>query len=78
MIDGDHDLLCLEPQAHGDLLDHVDRRAVEAGLTRLLQTWITDRDAEAFEEALERGRPAVHGRRLDNLGRETAVSSSRS
>ena len=48
----------------------VDRRAVEVGLTRFLQTRVADGDAEAFEQTRERGRTAVHRRGLHDLRRQ--------
>ena len=70
MIDRHHHLLGVEPQALRQRLERVDRRAVDGGLAGLAQAAVADADAEALEQALERGRPAVHRRGLDHLGRE--------
>jgi len=70
VIDGDHHLLRVEPQHLRHVLERVDRRAVDGGLTGLAQPAVADADAEPLEQALERGRPAVERGGLDHLGRE--------
>jgi hypothetical protein len=54
-------LLGLEAELHGQLLQRVDRGAVDIGLTGLAQASVAHGDPEAFQQAFERRRPAVHG-----------------
>ena len=63
------------PSISRQRLERVDRRAVDGGLAGLAQAAVADADAEALEQALERGRPAVHRRGLDHLGREERRAS---
>ena len=72
-----HDLLGLEAELRRDLLHRVDRGAVEVGLAGLAQAAVAHRDAEAFEQRLERRRPAVHRRGLDDLGGEEGAAGRR-
>ena len=74
MIRGDHHLLGLEPEPARDGLEHVDGSSVHVGLARLAEPAVVDGDAEALEETLQHGRPAVHGRGLDDLGYEPSPS----
>ncbi len=67
VIAGQHDLLGAQPELIGDFLDGVDGGAVHAGLARLAQAAVVYRNAKAFEQGLERRRPAIHVGGLDNL-----------
>src|SRR5262249_10519127 len=62
-------------QALGQRLERVDRRAVDRCLAGFAQAAVADADAETFEQALERGRPAIHRGRLDHLGGEQLPAS---
>ena len=73
VVDGQHHLLGVEAERDGDLLEGVDRGAVDVGLTGLAQAAVGDRQAEALEQALERGRAAVHGGGLDDLDGEATA-----
>src|SRR5438067_1752740 len=72
MIERHHHLLRLEAELLGDLFERVDRRAVDVRLARLAETPVAHGDAEAFEQALERRRAAIHRRGLHDLGHEPA------
>jgi hypothetical protein len=67
MIDRHHDLFGVEAELARDVLDRIDRRAVERGLTRLAQAAVAGRQSESVEQRLERRGTAVDGRRLDRL-----------
>ncbi len=75
VIGGQHDLLGPQSELIRDFFDGVDGRAVHAGLAGLAQAAVIDGNAEAFEQRLERGRPAVHVGGLDDLGDEELRSS---
>ena len=75
MIGGNHDLLGFETKLIGDYLHRVDGSAINRGLTSLAQAPVTDGRSETFEQALEGGRPTVHGGRLDYFGREKLSQS---
>ena len=77
MIDGHHDLLGVEPDGARERLERVDRRAVDGRLAGLAQPPVAHGHAEALEQALERRGPTVHGRGLDDLGREESPDRTR-
>ncbi|MEA2166661.1 MAG: hypothetical protein QOK37_4788 [Thermoanaerobaculia bacterium] len=62
-----HDLLRVEADFARNELDRVDRCAIESRLTRFAQTSVTDADAEAFEQRLERSRSAIDRGCLNRL-----------
>src|ERR1700680_1594355 len=68
MIGRKHDLLSLESELVGDLLDGVDGSAIYVGLAGLAQTAIIRVNAEALEQRFERCGAAVHVRGLDDPG----------
>src|SRR5579875_736237 len=68
MIGRQHDLLGFETELVGDRFHGVDRSAVDAGLAGLAQAAIAGRRPKAFEQAFERGGPAVHVGALDHFG----------
>src|SRR6266545_1030199 len=57
MVERHQDLLGFQPEPVGGLFHGVDRGAVEIGLAGLAQAAVADRDAEPFEQRLERGGP---------------------
>jgi hypothetical protein len=67
VVDRHHDLFGVETELARDLLDGVDRCAVERRLTGLAQPAIARRQSEAVEDRLERRGAAVDGRGLDRL-----------
>ena len=75
VIDRHHHLLRVQAQALRHALQRIDRRAVDRRLAGFAQAAVADADAETFEQALERRRPAVQRGRLDHLGREEASTS---
>src|SRR5262249_37421377 len=70
VIDRHHDLFRFEPELHCGLLHGIDAGPIHVRLAGLAQAAITHRDAKAFEETLEGGRAAVHGRGLHHLSRQ--------
>jgi hypothetical protein len=74
VVGGDEVLLGVEAEGDGDLLEGVDRGAVDLGLAGLAQAAVADGDAVAVEQALERGGAAVHGGALDHLDGEAAAA----
>jgi len=77
MIGGHHHLGGVQAQLYRNLLECIDRRAVDTGLAGLTQARITDGDIEAFEEHLERRRATIHFRSLDHFGNQPAALSVR-
>src|SRR5512140_2801418 len=72
MIGRNHALLGTHTQLIGDEFDGINRRAVDIGLACLAQPAVTDWDVKPFEQALQCGGAAIHGRGLHHLGREPA------
>jgi hypothetical protein len=68
---GEHDLLGHQAKVESGFLKDTDGRAIHVRLAGFAQPTVIDRNAEAFQERLEHGRPAVHGGRLDHLGSES-------
>ena len=72
VIDRREDLLRVEAELDGDLLERVDRRAVDVGLARLAEPAVAGGDAVAAQQRGEARRSAVHAGGLDDLGDEPA------
>ena len=70
MVHRQHDLLGVQAELHGHVLQGIDRGPINVGLTRLAQATIAHGHAKAIEQTLERRRAAVHGRGLHHLGHE--------
>src|SRR5262249_33761591 len=62
--------LHFEAELARDRLDGVNRSSVHIGLASFAKTSVTDRNVEPFQEAFQRCRPAIHGRGLNDFGRE--------
>ena len=75
VVGGDQHLLGRHAHLVGDVLDDIDRGAVDVGLAGFAQPAITDRHAEPLEDALQAGRAAVHRGRLDHLVRQPAPAA---
>ena len=73
IIRGNHDLLGLESKLHSDLLHGVDRGSVDICLAGFPQSPIAHRNAETFEQALQRCRAAIGSGGLDNFGNQPAT-----
>src|SRR5262245_35995082 len=74
MVHRQHDLLGLQAELHGHVLQSVDLGAIYIGLTRLAQAPITQGRATAVDQTLERRWTAVHGRGLHHLWHEPATA----
>jgi hypothetical protein len=70
MIDRNHRLLGVESQRDGYLFHRINRSSVNVRLTRFAQSPVARSNAETFEQAFERGRPAIHSRSLHDFGSE--------
>ena len=57
-----------EPDVVGEILERIDRRAIDVGLAGFTQPSVAGGQAESVEEALERGGTTVHGGGLHDLG----------
>src|SRR5262245_47798523 len=65
-------LFGVEAEPNRDLLDVIDGRPVDVGLTRLTQAAVSDVEPEPVEQALQRRGAAIHLRGLDDLRRKEA------
>src|ERR1700685_4178673 len=70
MIHRQHDLFGFEAELIGHRFHSVDRGAIDARLASLAKTAVAGVGSETFQQALERGRPAVHVGALDYFGNE--------
>src|SRR5215471_6027236 len=78
MIRRDHHLLGVQPQLRGHLFHRVNRSPVDVSLAGFAQTPVAQPHAEAFEQAFERGRAAIHRRSLHDFGNEEAAFAEES
>ena len=67
MIHRHQDLLGVEPELHGNGFQHVNRSAIDIGLTGFPQAPVAHRQAMAGQEGGERCWTAIHGGGLDDL-----------
>src|SRR5581483_9716121 len=72
VTDRHHHLLGVEAKLLHHFFQDVDRRAVHIGLAGFTQAAVVNGDAIPFQQALEDGRTAVHGRSLDHFRDEKA------
>ena len=74
MVNRRHDLFSVETKLNGEFFNRIDGGSIHVGLAGLTETTITDGDIEAFEEALQRGWPAVHCRCLYDFRRQETAA----
>src|SRR6266853_4390456 len=58
MVHRRHNLFSVKAELDSEFFNRIDRGSIHVGLAGLTESAITDRDTEAFEEALQRGWPA--------------------
>src|SRR5690349_1046690 len=74
IIGWDHHLSSIQPELYCDFFHSVDRSSIDIGLAGFAQSPVAHGDAETFQHAFERSRPAIHGRGLHDLGDDEAAA----
>jgi hypothetical protein len=69
----DQDLFDVESKGLRDVLQDIDRTAVEVGLAALAEPGVVARESVADKKSVERDRAAVHGGNLDRLRDDAAA-----